>query len=528
MIGYESGDDDSDRSLQNGLHIEAPVANGKSPQSRKRSHSPMSSSGHSVIRMDSSSLCGSSPTISERSSQAEQFVAASDLRSLCQKASELAQSLELGSGFLPKCGVQESTAGSATKTAATSDLRFVVQNEAGKNSALVPQSKRRFVLPQEAHRAERDPTAGCPAQNETTSEVGEVLDLAKADAIDLSVKRFKSDSGDLGSVLDLGCNPAQPGLDEDRNSIVKDLSVDGGKRSTAGQYLSLDSSSLQCPLDLSNSAKGSSVCGSGVKDSPRECKEKASIPEGLETQILLLNGKEYEIVAVGDGKWITKNEYELIQGLGSCGLARKDGSHGTEKGGSPLSNSSSENRAGTKGKSPQKLCTGEGVSAARAVRHSPHLGPGDEVSSTIDISNLISVSASITPTNMSAHGDQVISKTSNSEEGNPEDIPAFEDSFLQDISKSEDIDVTSMLAGNSNEKSSHDSSELSADNQNSFESKTADDVNCGLLSNTNTAGRENSDPQNLSFHRNSGSVPENAGIQALPPAGLEAEAVGVA
>lgn len=553
MIDYESGDDDSDRSLQSGLHVDAPVANGKSPQSRKRTHSPMPSGHSSVVTPLDSSLSGSSPTISERN-QAEQFVAASDLRSLCQKASELAQSLELGCGF-PKC-VQESAAaaGSASKTpsafgkapvssAAGSDLHFVAQNEAGKSgAALIPQGKRscRFVSPQEAHRTERDPPGGCPTRSET-AEVPGVLDLAKADAIDLSVKRFKSDDsgGDLGSVLDLGYNPAQTGQEEeDRNpSVAKDLSVDGAKKSTAGQNSSVDSSGLrkmrseeeeQCPLDLSSSARDS---GSGSKDTLKESEEKANVPVGLETQILLLNGKEYEIVAVGDGKWITKNEYELIQGLGSCGgLARKDGNRGAGNGGGPLSDSSSENGACAEGKAPQKSCAVEGVvaAAAHAVRLSPRLGPaGDEVSSTIDISNLVSVSASAVAMKSLARGDQVLGKISNSEDENPEDTPlSEEDSIVRNVSMSEDVDVSSMLAGNSTEKSVQDGSVVGAttDNQNSFESKTADDVGdyVGLLCSANTEGRENSDPENLSFHRGSGSVPENAGIQALP---LEAEAV---
>lgn len=36
----------------------------------------------------------------------------------------------------------------------------------------------------------------------------------------------------------------------------------------------------------------------------------------LRSQTLLLNGKRYEIVPLGDGRWISQNEYELLRGLG--------------------------------------------------------------------------------------------------------------------------------------------------------------------------------------------------------------------
>lgn len=35
-------------------------------------------------------------------------------------------------------------------------------------------------------------------------------------------------------------------------------------------------------------------------------------------QILLLSGKEYEIIPLGNGRWISKNEYELLKGLSTC------------------------------------------------------------------------------------------------------------------------------------------------------------------------------------------------------------------
>ena len=44
------------------------------------------------------------------------------------------------------------------------------------------------------------------------------------------------------------------------------------------------------------------------------CKHQTSLSQA-KTQILLLNGKEYEIVHLGGQKWISKNEFELLAGL---------------------------------------------------------------------------------------------------------------------------------------------------------------------------------------------------------------------
>ena len=45
--------------------------------------------------------------------------------------------------------------------------------------------------------------------------------------------------------------------------------------------------------------------------------EKVPSPDTMEPQILLLNGKEYEIVSLGNGRWISRNEYELMHALGT-------------------------------------------------------------------------------------------------------------------------------------------------------------------------------------------------------------------
>lgn len=62
------------------------------------------------------------------------------------------------------------------------------------------------------------------------------------------------------------------------------------------------------PLNLTSSKHLNPVIKKEEVIKPGEsCKPKS--------QILLLNGKEFEIVPLGDRRWISKNEYELLRGL---------------------------------------------------------------------------------------------------------------------------------------------------------------------------------------------------------------------
>ena len=62
------------------------------------------------------------------------------------------------------------------------------------------------------------------------------------------------------------------------------------------------------PLNLTSSKHLNPVIKKEEVSKPGEsCKPKS--------QILLLNGKEFEIVPLGDQRWISRNEYELLQGL---------------------------------------------------------------------------------------------------------------------------------------------------------------------------------------------------------------------
>lgn len=64
--------------------------------------------------------------------------------------------------------------------------------------------------------------------------------------------------------------------------------------------------------------------------SPDASKSLAQMPspktasEGPLSQILMLNGREFEIVPLGDGRWISKGEYEIMQGLYSVTKASQD------------------------------------------------------------------------------------------------------------------------------------------------------------------------------------------------------------
>ncbi|KAK2163564.1 hypothetical protein LSH36_77g02048 [Paralvinella palmiformis] len=57
--------------------------------------------------------------------------------------------------------------------------------------------------------------------------------------------------------------------------------------------------------------------------SPAACDEKTETMDEIKSQILVLNGREYEIVALGDGRWISRNEYEIMKGLQSGKPASK-------------------------------------------------------------------------------------------------------------------------------------------------------------------------------------------------------------
>ena len=117
--------------------------------------------------------------------------------------------------------------------------------------------------------------------------------------------------------------------------------------------------------------------------------EASSDQQATNSQILLLSGKQYEIVPLGDGRWISRNEYELQRGL------QKSSSSGVELAAGPCrssagvdgSSSSHAEHSGSVDQSPAPPAYSSSSSAAaEAAKDEADLAKAispDEVSSTI-------------------------------------------------------------------------------------------------------------------------------------------------
>lgn len=495
MINYESADDDSDRSSQNGLYTEFPSATVKGSQSRKRNRSPMLSS-HSSVRANnglSMKLCTSSPTLPATKSSESSMLLSPDLHNLCQlavKASELSHVMEASSGAFSKQEISLGVAGKmplvgraplSSAVGAGAEMSFMVRGEVGDERAKtkdivvslldaspVQLKKTHSVMSSDSLvRGGRDVVQGTSCFQRDPKPAHEVLTTDRSDVVDLSLKRFKLDGSLSGDGLTKRLLPRSAQDGEQDSLTATDLST-GGQKSAAkvpGLNSSSDLSSppiqdVHLPLDLSFSlrAQGPESAATNHQQSKQddepfemeveeaEDAEERMVDEEeeeeepiMETQILLLNGKEYEIVPVGEGRWITKNEYELLQGLSSCGLSKRDCSSGLLKTPQPDKAARHECTEGGSVMATRVYCVDDGTGGA--VRSSLGGTTGDEVSSTIDISSLMSLpgSASVgtgdldpAPTNLErlkAEGDDA-SMT--------DDSPA-----LQIVLDSESFDVTS-------------------------------------------------------------------------------------
>jgi hypothetical protein len=105
-------------------------------------------------------------------------------------------------------------------------------------------------------------------------------------------------------------------LADERISSVEPINGRSRLLDVGGTDCVCDSSSL--PLDLTASSPfcvggHSMVKANGTAADSIKVSTVSDLPA---TQILLLNGKEYEIVPLGNGHWISKHEYELAAGLG--------------------------------------------------------------------------------------------------------------------------------------------------------------------------------------------------------------------
>lgn len=67
--------------------------------------------------------------------------------------------------------------------------------------------------------------------------------------------------------------------------------------------------------------------------------------EDYTVQILVLNGKEYEIIPLGNGRWLSRNEYELLKGLGPGEPVSHTNPRGTIEGHGPPVSSTAKNES---------------------------------------------------------------------------------------------------------------------------------------------------------------------------------------
>lgn len=160
----------------------------------------------------------------------------------------------------------------------------------------------------------RKPRKGTPIKLETNP-----APVKKQDEVtDLSVKQNLRDN-----------------LDDSESKVAKNQSaaqrvVHPAKAHTQSRDPRVAPSGV-APLDLST-PKGCKVGGENCASSPPSYEEPEDmslnshahspvppVDDGrttIKSQTLLLNGKKYEIVPLGDGRWISQNEYELLRGLG--------------------------------------------------------------------------------------------------------------------------------------------------------------------------------------------------------------------
>lgn len=128
-------------------------------------------------------------------------------------------------------------------------------------------------------------------------------DVEDLSSIPLNLTKPRVADGVQPSVV--GGSPSEKVADgtevSERGDTASPAASDSGSATPAAAAAVASSSSLQTsPVPLTSSLESSS-----------------SVPN---SQILLLSGKQYEIVPLGEGRWISRNEYELLRGLGmaSC------------------------------------------------------------------------------------------------------------------------------------------------------------------------------------------------------------------
>ena len=188
------------------------------------------------------------------------------------------------------------------------------------------------------------------------------------ETIDLSTKGRRcrpKDADDDEAVPLIKVPRVKPVSDDDHQSIPLNLSI---PRDTPRDTASRDSSSYRVIGEWDVADNNSTTTDTTAAD------DVSATSEASSSQILLLSGKQYEIVPLGDGRWISRNEYELQRGL-------QKSSSGVEQGVGTAA------RAGTDGsgeKSEQIASTGSAAEAGKDEEPTKKAISPDEVSSTIE------------------------------------------------------------------------------------------------------------------------------------------------
>jgi len=164
--------------------------------------------------------------------------------------------------------------------------------------------------------------------------------------------------------------------DDEHQSAPLNLSI---PRDTPRDSTASSPYRIICEWDATENSSSSATDAAEVAPATSE----AADSQAAASQILLLSGKQYEIVPLGDGRWISRNEYELQRGL-------QKSSSGVEQTGTgrTTSDGKTENSSGSD-QLPSLSASSSSSSAAAAAGEvgkdeelAKVIGP-DEVSSTI-------------------------------------------------------------------------------------------------------------------------------------------------
>lgn len=147
--------------------------------------------------------------------------------------------------------------------------------------------------------------------------------IGSSNGVSEFVQEKLTNEGKISKHLDVDPMSADVGADSlscaTGSTVIKvpvykcSVSASSEKELSSSAYMEMNNSS---PLDLC-------VRGSPIARKSESCVPEQSSVDDLSAQILLLSGKEYEIISLGGGRWISRNEYDLQKGLGPRKLVSK-------------------------------------------------------------------------------------------------------------------------------------------------------------------------------------------------------------